>query len=100
MRSDAIAEASEMKILRYNASTGTLTEHVDADDTRPPQLGIHYHVGFENKIYIDEYEGIRFRLQRRVPSADCEAPCIIGMRSHGRVWRLRRVDTQPERRRG
>ena len=25
----AIAEGSEIKILRYNASTGTLTEHVD-----------------------------------------------------------------------
>ena len=55
---DSISEGSEIKILRYNASTNTLTEHVDADDTRPPQLGIHYHVGFENAIYIDEFEGI------------------------------------------
>ena len=43
-----IAEGSEIKILRYNASTGTLTEHVDETDTRPAQLGIHYHIGFEN----------------------------------------------------
>ena len=56
---DAIAAESDIKILRYNASTNTLTEHVDADDTRPPQLGIHYHIGFENDIYIDEFEGIR-----------------------------------------
>ena len=55
---DSISEGSEIKILRYNASTGTLTEHVDEDDTRPPQMGIHYHIGFENALYIDEYEGI------------------------------------------
>ena len=55
---DSAAEGSEIKILRYNASTGTLTEHVDETDTRPPQLGIHYHVGFENALYIDEHEGI------------------------------------------
>ena len=56
---DSISEGSEIKILRYNASTGTLTEHVDETDDRPPQLGIFYPVGFENTIYIDEYEGIR-----------------------------------------
>ena len=55
---DSISEGSEIKILRYNASTDTLTEHVDENDTRPPQLGIHYHVGFENDLYIDEFEGI------------------------------------------
>ena len=55
---DSIAEGSEIKILRYNASTDTLTEHVDETDDRPPQLGIHYYVGFENTIYIDEFEGI------------------------------------------
>ena len=55
---DSISEGSEIKILRYNASTDTLTEHVDETDTRPPQLGIHYHVGFENALYIDEHEGI------------------------------------------
>ena len=31
---DSIAEGSEIKILRYNASTDTLTEHVDETDTR------------------------------------------------------------------
>ena len=56
---DSSAEGSEIKILRYNASTDTLTEHVDESDTQPPQIGIHYHVGFENDIYIDEFEGIR-----------------------------------------
>ena len=55
---DSTAEGSEIKILRYNASTGTLTEHVDESDTRPAQMGIHYHIGFENALYIDEYEGI------------------------------------------
>ena len=55
---DSLAEGSEIKILRYNASTDTLTEHVDETDTRPAQLGIHYHIGFENALYIDEFEGI------------------------------------------
>ena len=31
---------------------------MDETDDRPPQLGIHYHVGFENAVYIDEFEGI------------------------------------------
>ena len=56
---DSASEESEIKILRYNASTDTLTEHVAEDNARPPQLGIHYHIGFENDIYIDEFEGIR-----------------------------------------
>ena len=55
---DSIAEGSEIKILRYNASTDTLTEHVDETGTRPAQLGIHYHIGFENTVYIDDFEGI------------------------------------------
>ena len=55
---DSISEGSEIKILRYNASTDTLTEHVDETDTRPPQLGIHYFLSFENTVYIDDYEGI------------------------------------------
>ena len=56
--SDSAAEGSLVRIHHYNASTNTLTEHVGEDDDRPPQLGIHYHVGFENKLYIDEFEGI------------------------------------------
>jgi len=55
---DAIAEGSVIRIHHYNASTGTLTEHVAEDDTRPPQLGVHYHIGFENDFQIDEFEGI------------------------------------------
>ena len=56
---DALAEGSEIKIYHYNTSSGTLTEHVAEDDTYPPQLGIHYWVGFETEIYVDEFEGIR-----------------------------------------
>ena len=56
---DSLAEGSAIKIYHYNTSTGTLTEHVAEDDSFPPQLGIHYHVGFENQHYIDEFEGIR-----------------------------------------
>lgn len=56
--SDAVAEGSVIRIYHYNASTDTLTEHVPEDNARPPQLGIHYWVGFENDLYIDEFEGI------------------------------------------
>ena len=56
---DSVAEGSEIKIYHYSTNTGTLTEHVAEDDSFPPQLGIHYYVGFENKLYIDTFEGIR-----------------------------------------
>ena len=55
---DSVAEGSEIKIYHYSTSTGTLTEPVAEDDNFSPQLGIHYHVGFENGLYIDEFEGI------------------------------------------
>ena len=55
---DSRAEGSLIRIHHYNAATNALTEHVGEDDDRPPQLGIHYHIGFENAIYIDEFEGI------------------------------------------
>ena len=55
---DSAAVGSAVKIYAYNASTGVLTAHVEETNTRPPQLGIHYHVGFENALYIDEFEGI------------------------------------------
>ena len=60
---DSPAEGSEIKIYHYTDGRGnlapTLTEHVAEDGTHPPQLGIHYHVGFENGLNIDEFEGIR-----------------------------------------
>lgn len=56
---DSLAKGSEIRIWHYNASTNTLTEHVASNNARPPQLGIHYWVGFENDLYIDEFEGIR-----------------------------------------
>ena len=46
---DSLAEGSEIKIYHYSTSTGNLTEHVAEDDSFPPQLGIHYWVGFENR---------------------------------------------------
>ncbi len=55
---DSAAVGSAVKIYAYNASTGVLTAHVEETNTRPPQLGIHFHVGFENALYIDEFEGI------------------------------------------
>ena len=57
---DSLAEGNRaIKIYHYSTSTGALTEHVAEDDSFPPQLGIHYHIGFENGLYIDEFEGIR-----------------------------------------
>ena len=55
---DSVAEGSTIKIYHYSTSTGTLTEHVDEDDSFPPQLGLHYHVGFENPLYVNDWEGI------------------------------------------
>ena len=55
---DAAAEGSEIKIWHYSTSSGILTELIGENNARPPQLGIHYHVGFENPRYIDEFEGI------------------------------------------
>ena len=59
--SDSLSEGSEIKIYHYGLGnpTPTLTEHVAENDSFPPQLGIHYWVGFENTLYIDEFEGIR-----------------------------------------
>ena len=56
---DSRAEGSNVRIHHYNAATDVLTEFVPEDDDRPPQLGIHFHAGFENDWYIDEFEGIR-----------------------------------------
>ena len=55
---DSVAVGSAVKIYAYNTNTGVLTAHVEETNTRPPQLGIHFHVGFENALYIDEFEGI------------------------------------------
>ena len=58
--SDSLAEGSEIKIYHYNSGLQTPpTVFVDSDDDYPPQLGIQYHVGFENSLYVDEFEGIR-----------------------------------------
>lgn len=55
---DSAARGSEIKIYHYNTSTRTLTEHVAEDDNFPPQLGVHYHVGFENGLYTNTFESI------------------------------------------
>ena len=55
---DSLAEGSDVRIYTYRTNTGVLTAHVEETDAYPPQLGIHYHVGFENALYIDEFEGI------------------------------------------
>ena len=55
---DSASVGSEIKIYHYNSSSGTLTALVAEDDSYPPQLGIHYWVGFENPLYTDEFEGI------------------------------------------
>ena len=55
---DSAAEGSEIKIWHYSTSSGTLTELVAEDNDHPPQLGIHHWIGFENSLYVDEFEGI------------------------------------------
>ena len=57
---DSVSEGSEIKIYHYNSGLQTPpTVFVDSDDDYPPQLGIQYPVGFENSLYVDEFEGIR-----------------------------------------
>jgi len=57
---DSVAEGSAIKIYHYNSGLQTPpTVFVDSDDRFPPQLGLHYWVGFENAVYMDEFEGIR-----------------------------------------
>ena len=55
---DSRSVGSDVRIYTYRTNTGVLTAHVQNTNTYPPQLGIQYHVGFENAIYIDEFEGI------------------------------------------
>lgn len=55
---DSAAKGSQIKIYHYNTSTRTLTEHVAEDDSFPPQLCIHYSIGFENALHTDAFEGI------------------------------------------
>ena len=55
---DSRSVGSDVRIYTYNTNTGVLTAHVEETGTYPPQLGIHYHVGFENAIYIDDFEGV------------------------------------------
>ena len=58
---DSLAEGSEIKMYRYSTSSGTLTEHVSADDTLstaaryPVPLSVS-RIRFE---HVDEFEGIR-----------------------------------------
>ena len=56
---DSRADGSRVRIHHYDAATHTLTEQVTADDTHPPQLGIHYGVGFENGLNTWTDEGVR-----------------------------------------
>jgi hypothetical protein len=57
---DSLAEGSAIKIYHFGLGnpTPTLRALVAEDNSFPPQLGIHYYVGFENALYIDEFEGI------------------------------------------
>ena len=57
---DSVSEGSEIKIYRYSTSSGLHSQSMFQMTIRyPPQLGIQYPVGFENSLYVDEFEGIR-----------------------------------------
>ena len=57
---DSVAEGSTIDIYHYHADSGAFNVSPAAHGADlKPQLGIHYHVGFENRLYIDEFEGIR-----------------------------------------
>ena len=56
---DSVAEGSTIDIYHYHADSGAFNVSPAAHGADlQPQLGIHYHVGFENRLYIDEFEGI------------------------------------------
>ena len=56
---DSVAEGSIIDIRHYHADTAVLNvSPAAAGADLQPQLGIHYHIGFENEIYVDEFEGI------------------------------------------
>ena len=55
---DSAARGSAIKIYHYNTSTRTLTEHVAENNNFPPQLGLHYWIGFENALHTNTFEGI------------------------------------------
>ena len=60
MRPIPSLKAARSRFTHYNSGLQTApTVFVDSDDDYPPQLGIHYWVGFENGLNIDEFEGIR-----------------------------------------
>ena len=57
---DSVAEGSTIDLYHYHADTAALNVSPAAHGADlQPQLGIHYHVGFENRLYIDEFEGIQ-----------------------------------------
>ena len=57
---DSVAEGSTIDLRHYHADTAVLNvSPAAAGADLQPQLGIHYHVGFENRLYIDEFEGIQ-----------------------------------------
>ena len=57
---DSVAEGALISVYNFRSDTQTLgLTHINHSDSHRPQLGIHYYVGFENKLYIDEFEGIR-----------------------------------------
>jgi len=56
---DSRAEDSQCRIYHFRADTQAFTSFVIESHNRPPQVGVQYHIGFENDWYIDEFEGIR-----------------------------------------
>ena len=55
---DSSRETGATRILRYVASTDSVTTHVAVDDAYPAQVGVHYMAGFENLRHIRWREGI------------------------------------------
>ena len=51
------AEGTGAEILRYKHSDDHLSTHVAADDTYPPQVSLHYWVGFDGEDYL--WQGIQ-----------------------------------------
>ena len=65
---DSSRETEDTRILKYVVRTDRLTEFVAPDDAYPPQFGLHYMSGFENRRHIRWREGVYAESRSTFPS--------------------------------
>ena len=55
---DSTVDGSGTRIIRYVRSSGNVSDFVASNNSRKPQIGLHYYSGFENQTVINEWQGI------------------------------------------